>query len=659
MGAGSAGVVREPAGDYTRPRTGAFEEAGVSTDRQLLDRYVSEGARDAFAEIVRRHTDRVYAACLRLLGDPHLAEDAVQATFLVLVRKARRIRPGAVLADWLFWTARHCAQEIRRAGRRRAAHEREAAMSRSREGTPAGPDAGGELRAQLDLALAALPASQRQAAVLHYFYGRTQQEIAREVGCPRTTVTRRISSALEKLRRGLSRRGVALSAAALTAALAEEAAVTAPAGLAASVEAACLGGAAASSLAAGAAQGAVKAMAVAKIKLAAAVLCTAAVAASGGTATVRALTAGRPAESDPEAGQAAGPAAASPMLRKILEMPADSWLAVPDSKMRKVTFTQKQLKAMGIRGVEGPSAVIADWSGAAYDGKRHRLILWGGGHNGYYGNELYAFNVPSLKWERLTDPGRPRANAYQVCGPLNADGSPVSRHTYNTLAYIAHADRFFGHGGSLACGLGSSGFGTTWTFDFAATKWHQMKPEGTFPPGTVSSFCAYDPETKKIWYQDGNLNRPKKWGLYSYDYDGNAWTKHNSQACCSQTCVVEPRKRLLIGVGNGRVRCWDIGKADYAMRELKTTGGDPVVGPRNPGLAFDPVSGKIVAWHGGPVCTLDLDSNRWEAHEAKGAPEPAKWGTFGRWQYSPLVDAFIVVNDIDQDVHFYRLGEGR
>jgi len=279
-------------GHGPRPDAATSGEDEGMNDRELLKRHAS-GDRGAFAEIVRRHTDKVYAACLRQLRDPHLAEDAVQATFMVLSRKARRLRSDVVLADWLYWTARHCVQEIRRARARRARHEREAAMSKSHEPEPIESAAREELRAHLDVALAALPAGQRRAAVLHYFYGRTQEEIARETGCPRTTVTRRLSSALEKLRRTLSRRGVTVSAAALTAVLAEEAAVAAPASLVASVEAVCLGTAAASPLAAGAAQGAVKALALVKIKLAATVLCAAAVVGGGGAATVQALVGSR------------------------------------------------------------------------------------------------------------------------------------------------------------------------------------------------------------------------------------------------------------------------------------------------------------------------------------------------------------------------------
>ena len=91
------------------------------TDRELLAEYARSGSERAFAEIVARHSAMVYSACLRVLGDPAAAEDAVQAAFLVLVRKARGV-DGSALAGWLFRTAERSAREVRRARYRRARH---------------------------------------------------------------------------------------------------------------------------------------------------------------------------------------------------------------------------------------------------------------------------------------------------------------------------------------------------------------------------------------------------------------------------------------------------------------------------------------------------------------------------------------------------------
>jgi RNA polymerase sigma factor (sigma-70 family) len=263
------------------------------TDGELLARYAS-GARSAseaaFAEIVRRHTDGVYAACLRVLGDPGLAQDAAQAVFLVLARKARSLGSGAVLAGWLFLAARQSALALGRREARRQRHEREAGKMRQAEGEKR--DASWEeVRPQLDAAVAALPARQREAVVLCYLSGRTQAEAAAEMRCPQSTVSRRISAALEGLRRLLSRRGVELSAGTLGALLAEQAVGPAPAGLAQALQAVCAGQAAASPLVLSLSKGVTKAMLWMKIKTAALVAAATTVAAGGGALAVKGLSA--------------------------------------------------------------------------------------------------------------------------------------------------------------------------------------------------------------------------------------------------------------------------------------------------------------------------------------------------------------------------------
>jgi hypothetical protein len=86
------------------------------------------------------------------------------------------------------------------------------------------------------------------------------------------------------------------------------------------------------------------------------------------------------------------------------------------------------------------AAIMSAWSGGAFDGKRDRLMIWGGGHGDYAGNEVYAFDLGALKWERLNQPsadvgGNESSGVYP-------DGSPRSRHTYNYVQYVTALDRF-------------------------------------------------------------------------------------------------------------------------------------------------------------------------------------------------------------------------
>ena len=125
-------------------------------------------------------------------------------------------------------------------------------------------------------------------------------------------------------------------------------------------------------------------------------------------------------------------------------------------------------------GSDGQAHVMGAWNGGAYDTTRNRLIIWGGGHNNYGGNEIYTFDVATLRWTpRVTEPSivlpQDRADCFPAgvsgcTGGSNAsgyysDGKPASRHTYNALAYAANVDQFFSMARGSAFGSsGSSGF---------------------------------------------------------------------------------------------------------------------------------------------------------------------------------------------------------
>jgi len=100
------------------------------TDGELLARYVSDNSQEAFTAIVARHTGMVYATCVRVLGDRSLAEDATQAVFLVLTRKARGLAGIGVLSGWLYKAAENTARNMLKMRARRVRHEREAMKMR-------------------------------------------------------------------------------------------------------------------------------------------------------------------------------------------------------------------------------------------------------------------------------------------------------------------------------------------------------------------------------------------------------------------------------------------------------------------------------------------------------------------------------------------------
>jgi RNA polymerase sigma factor (sigma-70 family) len=221
-------------------------------DRQDLEAFVRHGSQEAFARLAGRYARMVYAACLSQLGSPEDAEDAAQAVFLALARKAGSIRPERV-GSWLYGVAMRASRFMARSAARRARHEGEAGRMMASGASSGGSVSAGvpaETRRQLMAELERLPAALRETVVRHYLGGQTRAQLAEELGLPSGTVNSRLNAGIERLRARLGRRGVTLSAAALGPALAAAASAEAPASLLASLPALASGGTAA--LAAGA-----------------------------------------------------------------------------------------------------------------------------------------------------------------------------------------------------------------------------------------------------------------------------------------------------------------------------------------------------------------------------------------------------------------------
>jgi RNA polymerase sigma factor (sigma-70 family) len=164
----------------------------------------------------------VLAVCRRLLNDAHAAEDCFQATFMTLARKAGSLRRPGSLGPWLYGVASRTALKARAREARRRVRERRAAVPEAVE--PLDGFAWRDLRPVLDEAVQRLPDKYRVPFVLHCLQALTVAEVARRLACPQGTVAARLARARDQLRSRLARHGLALSAGALAAALAENAA---------------------------------------------------------------------------------------------------------------------------------------------------------------------------------------------------------------------------------------------------------------------------------------------------------------------------------------------------------------------------------------------------------------------------------------------------
>jgi RNA polymerase sigma factor (sigma-70 family) len=179
------------------------------TDRQLLDDFTSRGDASAFAGLVERHGAMVLRICRRVLGHEQDAEDAFQATFLVLARHPASIRRREAVAGWLSGVAYRTAMRAKRGAARRRNHE---ARLRNRPPPAAPSPTWDDVQTVLDEEILRLPESLRSAFVLCVLDGKTVPAAAAELGVKEGTVSWRLARARQRLRRQLSRRGIQLSA---------------------------------------------------------------------------------------------------------------------------------------------------------------------------------------------------------------------------------------------------------------------------------------------------------------------------------------------------------------------------------------------------------------------------------------------------------------
>ncbi len=201
------------------------------SDADLLRQFAKDDSEAAFAVLVERHLSLVHSVALRQTNDPQHAQDIAQAVFIILARKAGSLDSKTVLSGWLYHTARLTAANFQRAERRRVRREQEAFMqSATNEDSPV--DAWRELSPQLETAMAVLGPADRDALVMRYFQNRSMADVGTALGCTENTAQQRVGRALEKLRKLLGKRGIALTGGTIATALSANAVQAAPAGLA-------------------------------------------------------------------------------------------------------------------------------------------------------------------------------------------------------------------------------------------------------------------------------------------------------------------------------------------------------------------------------------------------------------------------------------------
>jgi RNA polymerase sigma factor (sigma-70 family) len=393
----------------TLPREGAG-----STDGQLLERYLSCREEAAFAALMHRHGSMVWGVCRRTLRSQQDAEDAFQATFLVLVRKAACIKPREKVANWLYGVAHQTAVRVRATAAKRRRREKQ--VTAMPEPTTKGQTDKEGLEALLDEELSRLPEKYREVIVLCDLEGKTRKEAARHFHLPEGTVATRLATARAMLARRLVRRGLPVTGGALAALLAQGAAsACVPASVVScTIKAASLfaagqvtAGGVFSLTAVSLAEGVLKTMLLNKLKITTVVLLALATLGAGAAAVAQQVLAYKPPEPLHTATRAAGQAGKESKLVEsdlktlsgvVQEVDAGTGLLTVEHNRELRTFTVAKDAAIRINGKPGALAGLPRDAhvalGLSADEKTVRRIESGG-------PELYGL-VKSVDAEKKT-----------------------------------------------------------------------------------------------------------------------------------------------------------------------------------------------------------------------------------------------------------------
>lgn len=341
----------------------------MNDDMELVREYAQRNSEEAFATLVSRYINLVYSVALRRVRDPHLAEEITQVVFIILARKANSLSPKTIIAGWLCRAARNVSARAVTIQQRRQFREQEAFMQTALNE----PDSAvwTQIAPQLDAALAQLGQKDHDALVLRFFDTKSFKDVAAALGASEDSAKKRVSRALEKLRRVFAKRGIALSVVALMGAVSAHSVQAAPVGLATSVTAVAVKGTAVTASSLTLLKTTLKIMTWTKIKIAA-VVCIIAVV-GGGSATVAIQRAKAPTNG------ATGNSPASPFAFSGYATPEKSlesmlW-AASTGDMKKVSEsctpeeTERLNNMMAGKPAEEVKRGIASWANAMADYK--------------------------------------------------------------------------------------------------------------------------------------------------------------------------------------------------------------------------------------------------------------------------------------------------
>jgi hypothetical protein len=403
-----------------------------------------------------------------------------------------------------------------------------------------------------------------------------------------------------------------------------------------------------------------------------------------------------PASSSPPANPWTGavpPEASGPLPKWYLDLTSGEWGEAPSAN--GTLKTSGQLNPINFSWPSGylnrHIAITEAWNSAALNTvgvhshgtfiSGSHLILWGGGHADYDGNEVYAFgpiNGEAPQWRRLRD-----ATLNVTAGvPRLADGSPNQRHTYDTLTYVPTRNWMIASGAAALVGTGNENSPTVDRFDFGVKDPNAVQPWAALPDlghGTTvvmtDAISAYDSAKDQVWhtYQQQNGSR-----FGAFDIETGVWTTYGPSdrypILSSPSSIIDPKRGLWVAYGKGQVWAFNIrSPSTSSWYRVATIGSGPAA---QGGILFDPVEDMFVVWANSSrtLYTLrppanfspDGDPWTWTAYTPNGGATPTETaglgsdtagyatGVFKRFTYVPYPRGYLLYNRINDPVFFFR-----
>jgi hypothetical protein len=296
--------------------------------------------------------------------------------------------------------------------------------------------------------------------------------------------------------------------------------------------------------------------------------------------------------------------------------------------------------------VQGPFAVMNSWGAAAFDTKRNILVLSGGGHGDYGGNEVYHFLLETLTWVRATDPSPVEHLGQGVYRITDGSEAPLSFHGYDGMQYLPDQDRVFVlPQASMTSGNCYDAF--AYLYDPVSTSWKR----GAKPPVATN-------ETGTDWWVNGRRVVVSYYNGYNlYDPETDAWTKGTTRddQNTGYAGAIDQERNLFVQLRSDGLVYYDLTKPGYGREKAPLTGDTSFRDYRNGGIAWHPVQKRFFIWGGGPdVWAVDQNWNCVRYTTNGPAVILGYPGVWGKWQYVPDLNVFVGCRRGGEQVYVFK-----